>query len=65
MKCGKCHRETDHSYDGKHLCEYHYWKIRPENSLDWKTYKHLHPVRVSQWRKQDPEFDVMLRKKGL
>jgi len=64
-KCELCNRESDYNYNGKELCKYHYWieRGRPTNEswkYIWKEYRNLCPVKVSRWRKKDPEFDKLI-----
>ena len=67
-KCEICGWESDHNYKHQELCKYHYWiaKGRPKDErwvYIWKDYRYLHPVRVSRWRKMDPDFDKFLEVK--
>lgn len=64
-KCEICGWKSDHNYNGKELCKYHYWvaKGKPQDEYwkyIWKEYRSLCPVRVSRWRKMDPDFDRFL-----
>lgn len=61
-KCEICNRGSDHYYNKKHLCKYHYWieRGRPKNEswwYIWKEYRYSHPVRVARWREQDKDLE--------
>lgn len=68
MRCEECNVEAEYApfVNGRvrQLCAYHYWKTGRIacNEQWWKEYRKMHPVRVSRWRKIDPELDAILRK---
>ena len=68
-KCIVCCQKSDHNYNGKGLCKYHYWieKGRPKdgswNNI-WKEYNFLHPVRVARWKEQGIVLKDLLEAKN-